>query len=173
MIAIIAVTTLKASLILFGRKAGWSWVHFALGLRAPPQKRIYLSSIMYFEIWYICLFSFFIVLIMYFEIWYICLFSFFIVLMYRTATWTILNLLYHSALHRVAVVLSLNQLHFQVRSLLSSLEALVVKPNFFLIDQKVFVFISTSAWKNSSKNHDFVPKPSTALVAVQMGFWDQ
>ena len=78
MIAIIAVTTLKASLILFGRKAGWSWVHFALGLRAPPQKRIYLSSIMYFEIWYMCLFSFFTVLIMYFEIWYICLFSFFI-----------------------------------------------------------------------------------------------
>ena len=40
MIAIIAVTTLKASLILFGRKDGWTWVHFALGLRASPQKRI-------------------------------------------------------------------------------------------------------------------------------------
>ena len=52
MIAIIAVTTLKASLILFSRKAGWSWVHFALGLRAPPQKDFCLSSIMYFEIWY-------------------------------------------------------------------------------------------------------------------------
>ena len=52
MIAIIAVTTLKASLILFGRKAGWSWVHFALSLRAPPQKEFCLSYIMYFEIWY-------------------------------------------------------------------------------------------------------------------------